>query len=51
MAAAAVPLAGADLPSSVYRGIHRIVGTGGLVVVAAVLFPWAGSPLPGVPRP
>ncbi len=46
MAAAAVPLAGADLPSSVYRGLHRIVGTLlGLVVVAAVLFPWAGSPL------
>ena len=46
MAAAAVPLAGADLPSSVYRGLHRIVGTLlGLVLVAAVLFPWAGSPL------
>ncbi|WP_432397645.1 FUSC family protein [Pseudarthrobacter sp. L19] len=46
MAAAAVPLAGADLPSSVYRGLHRIVGTLlGLLVVAAVLFPWAGSPL------
>ncbi|MGO4121168.1 FUSC family protein [Arthrobacter sp. YAF16] len=46
MAAAAVPLAGADLPSSVYRGLHRIVGTLlGLVVVAVVLFPWAGSPL------
>ncbi|MGO4804478.1 FUSC family protein [Arthrobacter sp. 2MCAF15] len=45
MAAAAVPLAGADLPSSVYRGVHRIVGTLlGLVVVAAVLFPWPGSP-------
>jgi hypothetical protein len=46
MAAAAVPLAGADLPSSVYRGLHRIVGTLlGLVVVAVVLFPWVGSPL------
>ncbi|SDL43817.1 FUSC family protein [Arthrobacter sp. ok362] len=46
MAAAAVPLAGADLPSSVYRGVHRIVGTLlGLVVVAAILFPWPGSPL------
>jgi len=46
MAAAAVPLAGADLPSSVYRGVHRIVGTLlGLVVVAVVLFPWAWSPL------
>jgi hypothetical protein len=46
MAAAAVPLAGADLPSSVYRGLHRIVGTlVGLVVVAVVLFPWAFSPL------
>ncbi|SDL01820.1 Fusaric acid resistance protein-like [Arthrobacter sp. ov407] len=45
MAAAAVPLAGADLPSSVYRGVHRIVGTLlGLVVVAAILFPWPGSP-------
>jgi uncharacterized membrane protein YccC len=50
MAAAAVPLAGADLPSSVYRGIHRIVGTLlGLVVVAAVLFPWPGSPLQAFP--
>ncbi|KRE81811.1 FUSC family protein [Arthrobacter sp. Soil763] len=46
MAAAAVPLAGADLPSSVYRGLHRIVGTLlGLGVVAAVLLPWAWSPL------
>ena len=50
MAAAAVPLAGADMSSSVYRGIHRIVGTlVGLVVVAAVLFPWAGSPLRAFP--
>ena len=50
MAAAAVPLAGADLPSSVYRGIHRIVGTLlGLVVVAAILFPWPGSPLLAFP--
>jgi hypothetical protein len=40
MAAAAVPLAGADLPSSVRRGIHRIVGTFlGLVVTAVVLLP------------
>ncbi|MCB5292203.1 FUSC family protein [Arthrobacter sp. SO3] len=46
MAAAAVPLAGADMPSSVHRGLHRIVGTlVGLVVVAVVLFPWAFSPL------
>ncbi|MEI2277419.1 FUSC family protein [Paenarthrobacter ilicis] len=46
MAAAAVPLAGADLPSRVYRGIHRIVGTFlGLVVVAVVLFPSPLSPL------
>lgn len=46
MAAAAVPLAGADLPSSVYRGLHRIVGTlVGLLVVALVLFPWSYSPL------
>lgn len=46
MAAAAVPLAGADLPSSVHRGIHRIVGTSlGLVVVAMVLFPGPLSPL------
>ncbi|CAI3791230.1 FUSC family protein [Pseudarthrobacter sp. MM222] len=50
MAAAAVPLAGADMPSSVYRGLHRIVGTLlGLVVVAAVLFPWAFSPLRAFP--
>jgi Fusaric acid resistance protein-like len=40
MAAAAVPLAGADLPSSVRRGIHRIVGTFvGLAVTAVVLLP------------
>jgi uncharacterized membrane protein YccC len=40
MAAAAVPLAGADLPSSVHRGVHRIVGTFlGLAVTAVVLFP------------
>ncbi|WP_229785477.1 FUSC family protein [Paenarthrobacter histidinolovorans] len=46
MAAAAVPLAGADLPSRVHRGIHRIVGTFlGLVVVAVVLFPGPLSPL------
>lgn len=50
MAAAAVPLSGADLPSSVYRGVHRIVGTlVGLVVVAAILFPWPGSPLLAFP--
>lgn len=40
MAAAAVPLAGADLPSSVRRGIHRIVGTFvGLGVTAVVIWP------------
>ena len=40
MAAAAVPLSGADLPSSVRRGVHRIVGTFlGLAVTAVVLFP------------
>ncbi|MEW1808576.1 FUSC family protein [Pseudarthrobacter sp. NPDC080039] len=40
MAAAAVPLAGADLPSSVRRGVHRIVGTLiGLAVTAVVLLP------------
>lgn len=40
MAAAAVPLAGADLPSRVRRGIHRIVGTFlGLAVTAVVLLP------------
>lgn len=40
MAAAAVPLAGADLPSSVRRGIHRIVGTFvGLAVTAVVIMP------------
>lgn len=50
MAAAAVPLAGADMPSSVYRGLHRIVGTlAGLVVVAVKLFPWAFSPLRAFP--
>ena len=50
MAAAAVPLAGADMPSSVYRGLHRIVGTlAGLVVVAVVLFPWDFSPLRAFP--
>jgi uncharacterized membrane protein YccC len=46
MAAAAVPLAGADLPSSVHRGIHRIMGTLlGLVVVAVVLLPGPWAPL------
>lgn len=46
MAAAAVPLAGADLPSRVHRGIHRIVGTFlGLAIVAVVLFPGPLSPL------
>ncbi|MGY4541673.1 hypothetical protein ACVWY0_001583 [Arthrobacter sp. UYNi723] len=46
MAAAAVPLAGADLPSRVHRGIHRIVGTFvGLALVAVVLFPGPLSPL------
>ena len=46
MAAAAVPLAGADLPSSVHRGIHRIMGTFlGLVVVAVVLLPGHWAPL------
>ena len=50
MAAAAVPLAGADMPSSVYRGLHRIVGTLlGLVVVALVLFPGTFSPLRAFP--
>lgn len=50
MAAAAVPLAGADMPSSVHRGLHRIVGTlMGLVVVAGVLFPWDYSPLRAFP--
>jgi len=40
MAAAAVPLAGADLPSRVRRGIHRIVGTFlGLALTAVVLVP------------
>lgn len=46
MAAAAVPLAGADLPSSVHRGIHRIIGTLlGLVIVAVVLLPGPWAPL------
>ena len=45
-----MPLAGADLPSSVYRGVHRIVGTLlGLAVVAAILFPWPGSLLLAFP--
>ncbi|WP_426765359.1 FUSC family protein [Pseudarthrobacter sp. 1G09] len=48
MAAAAVPLAGADLPSSVRRGIHRIVGTFvGLAVTAVVILP-APWTLPGL---
>ncbi|GAP58869.1 protein involved in response to aluminum ion [Arthrobacter sp. Hiyo1] len=46
MAAAAVPLAGADVPSRLHRGIHRIVGTFlGLAIVAVVLFPGPLSPL------
>lgn len=48
MAAAAVPLAGADLPSRVRRGIHRIVGTFlGLAVTAVVIVqaPWSLAPL------
>lgn len=46
MAAAAVPLAGADMPSRLHRGIHRIVGTFlGLAIVAVVLFPGPLSPL------
>ncbi|MDQ0822458.1 hypothetical protein QFZ79_000195 [Arthrobacter sp. V4I6] len=51
MAAAAVPLAGADLPSSVRRGIHRIVGTLlGLAVTAVVILPgpwWLAATFPG----
>jgi len=50
MAAAAVPLAGADMPSAVNRGIHRIVGTFlGLGVVAVVLFPGPLSPVRYLP--
>ena len=50
MAAAAVPLAGADLPSSVHRGIHRIIGTLlGLVIVAVVLLPGPWALLPHFP--
>ncbi|WLQ08365.1 FUSC family protein [Arthrobacter oryzae] len=46
MAAAAVPLAGADLPSSVHRGLHRMMGTFlGLVLVAVVLLPGPWAPL------
>ena len=46
MAAAAVPLAGADVPSSVHRGLHRIMGTFlGLVLVAVVLLPVPWAPL------
>ncbi|MDQ0798678.1 FUSC family protein [Arthrobacter sp. SLBN-112] len=55
MAAAAVPLAGADLPSSVRRGIHRIVGTFlGLAVTAVVILPapWTLAGLyPGFQEP
>ena len=44
MAAAAVPLAGADLPSRVRRGIHRILGTfAGLAVTAALLLLQPGT--------
>lgn len=50
MAAAAVPLAGADLPSSVHRGIHRIIGTFlGLGVVAIILLPGPVALLPRFP--
>jgi len=46
MAAAAVPLAGADLPSSVHRGLHRMMGTFlGLVLVGVVLLPGPWAPL------
>lgn len=58
MAAAVVPLAGADLPSSVRRGVHRIVGTFvGLAVTAVVIWPepWSlaslWSRLPQWPAP
>ncbi|TFB69888.1 FUSC family protein [Cryobacterium sp. Hz9] len=44
MAAAAVPLAGADLPSRVERGIHRVLGTyAGLGVTAGVLLLHPGT--------
>ncbi|MEZ2391862.1 FUSC family protein [bacterium RCC_150] len=50
MAAAAVPLAGADMPARLHRGIHRIVGTVlGLAIVAVVLFPSPLSPLQYLP--
>ena len=40
MAAAAVPLAAADLAGGIYRGIHRVVGTFlGLGIVAVLLLP------------
>ncbi|MDR7166203.1 putative membrane protein YccC [Pseudarthrobacter oxydans] len=40
MAAAAVPLAAANVASGIYRGIHRIVGTFlGLFIVAFLLLP------------
>ncbi|MEE2523582.1 FUSC family protein [Pseudarthrobacter sp. J75] len=52
MAAAAVPLAGADMPSAVHRGIHRIVGTMlGLVIAGVVLFPGPLSPAQYLPLP
>ncbi|MCD2497391.1 FUSC family protein [Microbacterium nymphoidis] len=45
MASAAVPLAAADLPGRIGRGLHRIIGTlAGLIVTAAVL---VGTPPPG----
>lgn len=38
MAAAAVPLAAADTPSRIYRGIHRVLGTfAGLGITAVIL--------------
>ena len=50
MAAAAVPLAGADLPSSVHRGLHRIMGTFlGLMLVAVVLLPVPWAPWQAFP--
>ncbi len=46
MAAAAVPLAGTDVPSRLYRGVQRILGTFlGLALTGAILLPDPGPML------
>lgn len=50
MASAAVPLAAADLPGRVHRGIHRILGTfAGLVLTALILLPGPSPMLLAIP--